>query len=45
LSASALFIQDHRAQFLAENPKTSLEDATGQIEELWKTLSEEKKLK
>uniref|UniRef100_A0A2K5DAC3 PMS1 homolog 1, mismatch repair system component n=1 Tax=Aotus nancymaae TaxID=37293 RepID=A0A2K5DAC3_AOTNA len=26
------------AQFLIENPKTSLEDATIQIEELWKTL-------
>ncbi|XP_047402697.1 PMS1 protein homolog 1 isoform X2 [Sciurus carolinensis] len=43
--ASALFIQDQRAQFLTENPKTSLEDATVQIEELWKTLSEEEKLK
>nr|XP_045003901.1 PMS1 protein homolog 1 isoform X1 [Jaculus jaculus]XP_045003902.1 PMS1 protein homolog 1 isoform X1 [Jaculus jaculus]XP_045003903.1 PMS1 protein homolog 1 isoform X1 [Jaculus jaculus]XP_045003904.1 PMS1 protein homolog 1 isoform X1 [Jaculus jaculus] len=45
MSASALFIQEHRAQFLTENPKTSLEDATTQIEELWKTLSEEEKLK
>lgn len=45
LSASALFIQEHRAQFLIENPKTSLEDAAIQIEELWKTLSEEEKLK
>ncbi|KAM6174744.1 PMS1 protein homolog 1 isoform 5-T5 [Erethizon dorsatum] len=45
MSASALFIQEHRAQFLIENPKTSLEDATVQIEELWKTLSEEEKLK
>ncbi|KAM6174742.1 PMS1 protein homolog 1 isoform 3-T3 [Erethizon dorsatum] len=44
MSASALFIQEHRAQFLIENPKTSLEDATVQIEELWKTLSEEEKL-
>ncbi|XP_008833848.1 PMS1 protein homolog 1 isoform X1 [Nannospalax galili] len=45
MSASALFIQDHRAQFLTENPKTSLEDATVQLEELWKTSSEEEKLK
>ncbi|KAM4868610.1 PMS1 protein homolog 1 isoform X1 [Urocitellus parryii] len=45
MSASALFIQDRRAQFLTQNPKTSLEDATIQIEELWKTLSEEEKLK
>ncbi|XP_041593301.1 PMS1 protein homolog 1 isoform X2 [Vulpes lagopus] len=45
MSASALFVQDHRAQFLTENSKTSLEDATVQIEELWKTLSEEEKLK
>uniref|UniRef100_A0A2K5ICP8 HMG box domain-containing protein n=1 Tax=Colobus angolensis palliatus TaxID=336983 RepID=A0A2K5ICP8_COLAP len=45
MSASALFVQDHRAQFLIENPKTSLEDATLQIEELWKTLSEDEKLK
>ncbi|XP_008591592.1 PREDICTED: PMS1 protein homolog 1 isoform X3 [Galeopterus variegatus] len=45
MSASALFVQDHRAQFLTENPKTSLEDATSQIEELWKTLREEEKLK
>uniref|UniRef100_A0A2K5QH65 PMS1 homolog 1, mismatch repair system component n=1 Tax=Cebus imitator TaxID=2715852 RepID=A0A2K5QH65_CEBIM len=45
MSASALFVQDRRAQFLIENPKTSLEDATVQIEELWKTLSEEEKLK
>ncbi|XP_049629139.1 PMS1 protein homolog 1 [Suncus etruscus] len=45
LSASALFVQDHRAQFLRENPKTSLEEATVQIEELWKTLSEGEKLK
>uniref|UniRef100_A0A2K5QH59 PMS1 homolog 1, mismatch repair system component n=1 Tax=Cebus imitator TaxID=2715852 RepID=A0A2K5QH59_CEBIM len=44
MSASALFVQDRRAQFLIENPKTSLEDATVQIEELWKTLSEEEKL-
>ncbi|KAF6115568.1 PMS1-like protein 1, mismatch repair system component [Phyllostomus discolor] len=45
MSASALFVQDHRVQFLKENSKTSLEDATRQIEELWKTLSEEEKLK
>ncbi|XP_053454340.1 PMS1 protein homolog 1 isoform X2 [Nycticebus coucang] len=45
MSASALFVQDYRAKFLAENPKTSLEDAAVQIEELWKTLSEEEKLK
>ncbi|XP_005373370.1 PREDICTED: PMS1 protein homolog 1 [Chinchilla lanigera] len=45
MSASTLFVQEHRAQFLIENPKTSLEDATVQIEELWKTLSEEEKLK
>ncbi|XP_007171537.1 PMS1 protein homolog 1 isoform X2 [Balaenoptera acutorostrata] len=45
MSASALFVQDHRAQFLTDNSKTSLEDATVQIEELWKTLSEEEKLK
>ncbi|XP_064442887.1 PMS1 protein homolog 1 isoform X5 [Mirounga angustirostris] len=44
MSASALFVQDHRAQFLTENPKTNLEDTTVQIEELWKTLSEEEKL-
>ncbi|KAM5280480.1 PMS1 protein homolog 1 isoform 4-T4 [Ctenodactylus gundi] len=44
MSASALFIQDHRAQFLIENPKASFEDATAQLEELWKTLSEEEKL-
>ncbi|XP_042805379.1 PMS1 protein homolog 1 isoform X3 [Panthera leo] len=41
MSASALFVQDHRAQFLTEK----LEDATVQTEELWKTLSEEEKLK
>ncbi|XP_065736324.1 PMS1 protein homolog 1 isoform X3 [Phocoena phocoena] len=45
MSASALFVQDHRAQFLTDNSKTSLEDATVQIEELWKTLSEEEKMK
>lgn len=45
MSASALFVQDHRVQFLTENAQTSLEDATVQIEELWKTLSEEEKLK
>uniref|UniRef100_A0A8D1DRF1 PMS1 homolog 1, mismatch repair system component n=1 Tax=Sus scrofa TaxID=9823 RepID=A0A8D1DRF1_PIG len=45
MSARALFVQDHRAQFLTENSKTSLEDATAQIEELWKTLSEEEKVK
>uniref|UniRef100_A0A8C6B0N1 PMS1 homolog 1, mismatch repair system component n=1 Tax=Monodon monoceros TaxID=40151 RepID=A0A8C6B0N1_MONMO len=45
MSASALFVQDHRAQFLTDNSKTSLEDAAVQIEELWKTLSEEEKLK
>ncbi|XP_010635155.1 PMS1 protein homolog 1 isoform X3 [Fukomys damarensis] len=37
--------KEHRAQFLIENPKTNFEDATVQIEELWKTLSEEEKLK
>lgn len=45
MSARDLFVQDHRVQFLTENPKTSLEDAIVQIEELWKTLSEEEKLK
>uniref|UniRef100_A0A8C8YY16 PMS1 homolog 1, mismatch repair system component n=1 Tax=Prolemur simus TaxID=1328070 RepID=A0A8C8YY16_PROSS len=45
MSASALFVQDYRAKFLTENPKTSLEDAAVQTEELWKTLSEEEKLK
>ncbi|XP_059134316.1 PMS1 protein homolog 1 [Peromyscus eremicus] len=45
MSASALFIQDHRTQFLAENPKTGLEAATAQAEALWETLSEEEKLK
>ncbi|KAM9248607.1 PMS1 protein homolog 1 isoform 2-T2 [Dugong dugon] len=45
MSASALFIQDYHAQFLAENSKANLKDATVQIEELWKTLSEEEKLK
>ncbi|XP_077010546.1 PMS1 protein homolog 1 isoform X2 [Tamandua tetradactyla] len=45
MSASALFVQEHRAQFLTENSKNSLEDAAVQIEELWKTLSEEEKLK
>ncbi|XP_069325491.1 PMS1 protein homolog 1 isoform X5 [Eulemur rufifrons] len=44
MSASALFVQDYRAKFLTENPKTSLEDAAVQTEELWKTLSEEEKL-
>ncbi|XP_023617903.1 PMS1 protein homolog 1 isoform X11 [Myotis lucifugus] len=44
MSASALFVQDHRVQFLTENPQTSLEAAAIQIEELWKTLSEEEKL-
>uniref|UniRef100_A0A8C6D1K3 PMS1 homolog 1, mismatch repair system component n=1 Tax=Moschus moschiferus TaxID=68415 RepID=A0A8C6D1K3_MOSMO len=44
MSASALFVQDHRAQFLTENSKTSLEGAAVQIEELWETLSEEEKL-
>ncbi|KAM4835948.1 PMS1 protein homolog 1 isoform 3-T3 [Thomomys bottae] len=32
-------------KFLTENPKTSLEDATVQIEELWKTLTKEEKWK
>lgn len=45
MAARALFIQDRRAQFLAENPKISLEDAAAQIEALWETLSEEEKLK
>ncbi|XP_006864105.1 PREDICTED: PMS1 protein homolog 1 isoform X1 [Chrysochloris asiatica] len=45
MSASALFIQDHRSQFLTENSKASLKDATVQIEKLWETLSEEEKLK
>ncbi|XP_036174822.1 PMS1 protein homolog 1 isoform X5 [Myotis myotis] len=45
MSASALFVHDHRVQFLTENPQTSLEAATIQMEELWKTLSEEEKLK
>ncbi|XP_052605345.1 PMS1 protein homolog 1 isoform X2 [Peromyscus californicus insignis] len=45
MSASALFIQDHRTQFLAENPKTGLEAATAQAEALWETLSEDEKLK
>lgn len=45
MAARALFVQDRRAQFLAENPKTSLEDAAAQIEALWETLSEEEKLK
>ncbi|XP_028621607.1 PMS1 protein homolog 1 isoform X2 [Grammomys surdaster] len=45
MSASAMFIQDHRAQFLAENPKTGLEDATEQIKARWETLSEEEKHK
>ncbi|XP_006864106.1 PREDICTED: PMS1 protein homolog 1 isoform X2 [Chrysochloris asiatica] len=44
MSASALFIQDHRSQFLTENSKASLKDATVQIEKLWETLSEEEKL-
>ncbi|KAF4026299.1 hypothetical protein G4228_018397 [Cervus hanglu yarkandensis] len=44
MSASALFVQDCRAQILTDNPKTSLEDAALQSEELWKTLSEEEKL-
>ncbi|XP_059558534.1 PMS1 protein homolog 1 isoform X12 [Myotis daubentonii] len=44
MSASALFVHDHRVQFLTENPQTSLEAATIQMEELWKTLSEEEKL-
>nr|XP_048311976.1 PMS1 protein homolog 1 [Myodes glareolus] len=45
MAARALFVQDRRTQFLAENPKTSLEDAAAQIEALWETLSEEEKLK
>ncbi|KAB0359066.1 hypothetical protein FD754_003222 [Muntiacus muntjak] len=45
MSASALFVQDCRAQILTDNPKTSLEDVALQSEELWKTLSEEEKLK
>ncbi|XP_029395263.1 PMS1 protein homolog 1 isoform X1 [Mus pahari] len=45
MSASALFIQDHRTQFLTENPKTVLEDATEQIKAQWETLSEEEKHK
>ncbi|XP_055473115.1 PMS1 protein homolog 1 [Psammomys obesus] len=45
MSASDLFIQDHRAQFLAENPKTGLEDAVAQIKALWETLDEEEKQK
>ncbi|XP_052048133.1 PMS1 protein homolog 1 isoform X6 [Apodemus sylvaticus] len=43
MSASALFIQDRRTQFLAENPKTGLEDLTVQIKAQWETLSEEDK--
>nr|KAF6274376.1 PMS1-like protein 1, mismatch repair system component [Pipistrellus kuhlii] len=45
MSARALFVQDRRGQFLTENSKTILEEATRQIEELWETLSEEEKLK
>lgn len=45
MSACALFIEDHRAQFLAENPKTGLEDVTAQIKAQWETLSEEEKHK
>lgn len=45
MSASALFIQDHRTQFLTENPKTGLEDVTEQIKARWETLSEEEKHK
>lgn len=45
MSACALFIQDHRTQFLAENPKTGLEDVTAQIKAQWETLSEEEKHK
>ncbi|XP_004701784.1 PMS1 protein homolog 1 [Echinops telfairi] len=44
MSASALFAQDHRAQFLTENSPASLK-ATPQIEELWETLRKEEKLK
>ncbi|KAM6178387.1 PMS1 protein homolog 1 [Rhynchocyon petersi] len=45
MSASDLFVQDLRPKFLAENSKTNLKDATIQIEELWKTLTEDEKLK
>ncbi|XP_032756961.1 PMS1 protein homolog 1 [Rattus rattus] len=45
MSACALFIEDHRAQFLAENPKTGLEDVTAQVKAQWETLSEEEKHK
>ncbi|XP_006878999.1 PREDICTED: PMS1 protein homolog 1 [Elephantulus edwardii] len=45
MSARDFFVQDHRAKFLMENSKTNLKDAVGQIEELWKTLNEEEKLK
>ncbi|EPY77792.1 hypothetical protein CB1_001183002 [Camelus ferus] len=45
MSASALFVQDHRAQFFTEKSEAGLENATVQTEELWKTLSEEEKLK
>ncbi|XP_072468737.1 PMS1 protein homolog 1 isoform X1 [Notamacropus eugenii] len=45
ISARALFIQDQRSKFLSENSKTHVEDMTVQIEELWKTLSEEERMK
>ncbi|KAM9038963.1 PMS1 protein homolog 1 isoform X1 [Sarcophilus harrisii] len=45
ISARALFIQDQRSKFLSENSKTCVEDMTAEIEELWKTLSEEERMK
>ncbi|XP_044525636.1 PMS1 protein homolog 1 isoform X2 [Gracilinanus agilis] len=45
ISARDLFIQDQRSKFLSENSKIRLEDMTVQAEELWKTLSEEERIK
>lgn len=45
MSARALFVQDYRAQLLSKKSKISFEDAALEVEELWKTLSEEEKLK
>uniref|UniRef100_A0A4X2LDQ1 PMS1 homolog 1, mismatch repair system component n=1 Tax=Vombatus ursinus TaxID=29139 RepID=A0A4X2LDQ1_VOMUR len=45
VSARALFVQDQRSKFLSENSKVHVEDMTVQIEELWKTLSEEERMK
>uniref|UniRef100_A0A4W3J8P8 PMS1 homolog 1, mismatch repair system component n=1 Tax=Callorhinchus milii TaxID=7868 RepID=A0A4W3J8P8_CALMI len=45
LSPSALFMQETRLKLLAENPKTSLQDISVELEDMWKNLNEEEKKK